>query len=200
MSAMLAVLMFTSCQQQEDVTNDVEPSDDIARTFKYMSLEEQLALNQSETRASVHDDSDYMKNNLTIIICRWKEWGRTSKNCRGFGLCEFEWFPKDNKKLYDDKYINTYLQTDKTGQRFVDLFLSAPIPNANPDEMPQLHIDKSLKGELNKEAAGTVIDSLLNKGNINGVKIIPDSLIMRKGDYNYNPKLGTNGGYRIYLD
>lgn len=50
MSTMLAVVMLASCSNEEYVNNDTEPSDEVARTFKYMSLNDQLALNNSQTR------------------------------------------------------------------------------------------------------------------------------------------------------
>ncbi|GAY28198.1 hypothetical protein PvtlMGM1_1498 [Prevotella sp. MGM1] len=201
MSTMLAVVMLASCSNEEYVNNDTEPSDEVARTFKYMSLNDQLALNNSQTRTDKVNPDYSEKNNVTIVICRWSEWGRTSRNCRGFGLCNFEWFPKNTKLTYDKKYVTTYLQQDENGKKFVDLFLSEPLKDINPEEIPNLHIDCNLTGTYDKIHADKIeLDSIGNPVYAGHIEKMPTSLTMKKGDYQYNPSLGTNGGYRIYFE
>lgn len=199
---------IVSCQQQEDANISMEKSDEIARTFKFVTLKDQLTSNAVGTRAET-GKNDFTKIDITtespLIICSWDDWGRTSRNCRGFGLCHFEWFPSSESEIKNGNFEGTaaILKRDSLGNPYIDLFLAEPIPTI-ADDLPQLSIDKDLLGERVQyyTADSTSRSTTTPSANINSQRLDKtniNDLIMQQGQYRYISELGTYGGYRVYL-
>ncbi len=205
-AALAATVM--SCKQQEDANISMEKSDEIARSFKFVSLKDQLSSDTVVTRAET-GKNDFTKldvtPDVTFIICSWDEWGRTSRNCRGFGLCRFKWFWSSESEVKNGNFEGTsaILKSDSLGNPYIDLFLAEPIPTIE-DDLPQLSIDKDLLGEQVQyyTTDSTSHSATAPSANINphiGERPIVNNLIMQEGQYRYISELGTYGGYRIYL-
>ena len=201
--------ILSACKQQEATSISTEESDEIAKTFKFASLKEQLSLKGAKTRVET-GKNDFKKNDITpditFIICSWDGWGRTSRNCRGFGLCHFKWFPASYEEINNNDYNGTsaILQTDSLGKSYIDLYLAEPIPNIAEDNIPVLSIDNNLVGErMVAETNDSVTSNSTTVQNSNnwqrGDRPDINDIIMLRGSYDYISELGTYGGYRIFL-
>lgn len=117
-----------------------------------------------------------------IIIVEWDEWGRAKKDCGGWGLCNAVWFPGSSSEKSDslNNNFSTLLKLDlNTGNYYIDIMLSAPVPDDVPIELFPLRIDENFTLNI-KEALGK-------------------NLNFNEGEYPYNKSIGEYGGFRIYL-
>ena len=119
----------------------------------------------------------------TIVIVEWDEWGRAKKNCGGWGLCNAVWFPQPTDSEKSDSTISnfsTLLKLDSiTGNYYIDIILSAPVPDDVPIELFPLRIDENFTFNV-EEAIGK-------------------NLQFNEGEYPFDESLGEFGGFRIYL-
>lgn len=123
---------------------------------------------------------EFLQKRIPIVIVEWDEWGRGSKDCRGWGLCNANWFP-DSRNNETTNGGATLLEFDNTNNKYyIDILLEKPVPDDLPKEAITIKIDT---------------DFMLNVE-----KIISKNLIFHQGEYPFNSALGQFGGYRIYLD
>lgn len=195
LTVFIVTVALISCSKDSDSVNNVDENS-IAGRLKFLDANDRVTTNLTGKKA----------DGGNIIIVEWDEWGRASKNCGGWGLCNAEWFP----------------------------FEEAPIDPIDPigpldpiDETPTL-TGKSLKQKsLSKNGGSTILefDSNANKYYIDillaesAPSDIPDSSLIFKidkdfslnlkngktltfpnGNYTFNKSLGNFGGYRIYLN
>jgi hypothetical protein len=118
-----------------------------------------------------------------IVIVQWDEWGRKKKNCDGWGLCEADWFPKEESIVIPPPNGGaTILELDKISNKYyIDILLAEKVPTHIPIHALKLKIDEDIE--------------LLN---IQDFTSVP--LTIYKGNYKVNNSLGKFGGYRIYLN
>jgi lipoprotein len=191
--------LLLSCQQDQMREISATDADIVARSMKFMTLSQSIGKfkkTQQETRVNNPDDrtddqvdnSDndgHMGEDFTIGIFGW-DWGRPKKNCTGFGICDFTWFPALKKEHdihislpADDTNASLLMQTSE-GQTYTDLLLAEPMKDEYKEEIPPLPVEKSI----------------LYSASVNGKKV---SYKLKKGEYHFNPELGEHGGYRILL-
>lgn len=105
-----------------------------------------------------------------IYYATWSEWGRTSKNCAGWGLCEFSdcWFCEGSK--YSGQVI--FDSETKQGHLIIKLDPSEQIQNTAIQQQSPFFIDEDIN-------------------NTNS--------ILHKGEYLFDSKIGTYGGYKLNI-
>lgn len=188
MVACFMCLILASCQQREElqeiqVNNKSQVDDSIMENIKFVPITQRLQ--NVSNRAIAATNHTYLKapskGNISIIILQFDDWGRTSRNCHGFGLCHVVWFPVTS---VSDKYLEelgsgaSILELDDINrQYYIDLLLAESAPIKNGELLPTLKIDENLELTKNEE--------------------LLKSLSVKKGEYSYNPQLGEYGGYRI---
>tara|TARA_R110001583_G_scaffold153501_1_gene305228 strand:- start:1215 stop:1763 length:549 start_codon:yes stop_codon:yes gene_type:complete len=170
----IAFLTITSCSN-EGTINTIDENT-IANRLTFLDVSERI-MNAKNEQPSAKTQRD-------ALIVEWDEWGRKSRNCGGWGLCNANWFPSANKQAQKSSTTNgskTILEYDSSIEKyFIDILLADIVPPEIPIEALTLKIDENF--ELNVEDA------------------ISKNLIFNKGDYLFNTALGEYGGYRIYLD
>lgn len=197
---MLAALGFVACSHNEDLGTLV-PENEIP-SFKFETLKSHQAKNvtRSADDEVVENDNQEDPEEITIIICSWDEWGRTSRNCRGFGLCHFQWFPDWNslveeteeredmaesiitEEVADDPFV-AEVKEDTLGNRYMDIVLAEPIGASNISNMPSLNLDTDVYSEnpIQNDSLETYV-------------------VLKQGTYEFNPSLGSYGGYRVDVE
>lgn len=167
----IIMLAISSCSKEVDsaVTFD---ENTIAKRLKFLDV---------NSRISVKTNA---KTKVDAIIVEWDEWGRASKNCDGWGLCNAEWFGGSSKLASKDKIGNggaSILEFDANKKKYyIDILLAETVPSDIPKEVLTLKIDADF--ELNVQRA------------------VGQNLTFHQGNYNFEDSLGKFGGYRIYLD
>lgn len=209
----LGMLVLISCSNDADIVKrQISPSlisledsveyfsnysDSIGRTIKFApAYKNAKELKKSAvTRGSTLDT--YIDDEIDIEPVLWffrvsLEFGRKSRNCRGFGICHFSIKLKDYITNSDDaSYDNCsgIIEKDSSGREFVDFLLAEPL---SPD------VDESalllpIEEDIHEEVLGYP-DELSTDTNL------PRSYKLKKGVLHFNPNLGIYGGYRIYID
>lgn len=158
----------------EQNLNAVESKEDaIVRSLKFKPLTEATLRNHNENNASVG-----------IVRIRF---GRPSKNCNGFGICETEWFPGWREWIEEilmgstsfPNTLDAIIKIDNNGEEYITIELSEN-PSFKPEEL-SLIIERDLEmpnSGKNAFKAGKLIES---------------------GEYKFSKNIGKFGGYRIPL-
>lgn len=116
-----------------------------------------------------------------MLYVDWDSWGRTSRGCKGFGLCNFQSCTfcctqgdvivscKDKKRLPNSGIVKIDKET-KLG--FLIIALDANIQEQNDiiAKKEVLSLDKDL---------------------------VSDNIILYKGDYKFDSSVGNSGGYNV---
>lgn len=164
-------LITYSCtkENEESLINE----EDISKSLIFKDISSQL--NNAQNRTVFIG-----ANEENIVIVSWEEWGRASKNCRGWGLCNADWFPGISGVNYTNgNGYATYLQKDdSTGQYYLEIKLAAE--STIPENLLDLKIDADFE-----------LDTTLEIG---------QKLIFKKGTYFFDSTLGEYGGIRINLE
>lgn len=158
-------------------------SDETSSIFDENTVAERLSFVDVNSRIK-NNKSLQSKIQTDIIIVTWDEWGRASKDCGGWGLCNADWFPSAQKGTFSKNNNNggaTILEFDSnTNKYYIDILLADSVPSDIPLNAITLKIDKDF--ELNVQ------------------EVISKRLTFNQGDYPFSTTLGEFGGYRIYLD
>lgn len=167
----LSTIVFVSCSKDE---TESKPFDEntISKKLKFVDVNSRIKTNQKE-----------QNKEASLIIVSWDEWGRASKNCDGWGLCNADWFPefKQAPRLTNEYGGSTLLEFDnKNNKFFIDILLSEKAPLNIPNQALTLKIDLNFQ--------------------LNVKQIVGRNLTFQKGNYDLNNSLGDFGGYRIYLN
>lgn len=170
-------LMSYSCDKKDvavDGTPELDREEAVLRELKFLPLEE-----QDELRAMNSGSSD-----LSLVIVS-VEFGRKSRNCRGFGICHVDWFPGFDELFSHStttESLSTYLrENEQTGEHYLELPL-AETPSA----------------KFTSEELSLRVDSPLELVS-NGEDTLKESLVLPASTYKYDPSVGKNGGYKIVL-
>lgn len=142
--------------------------DAIAETLKFIDVNERIA---------------NLDHKIKIVIVEW-DWGRTSHNCHGFGVCKVIWFPKKKNNNSSHLEMASFIEyNENTNFYYVDALLSEPLPsNIDPDDL-----------------TGT-IDFDIPIQNENGENVISEGLNFKQGVFEFDTSLGDFGGYRFILE
>jgi len=177
---LLFSIILISCNENEEVS-----------TFDENTIAKELKFEKINLKTKKNSQTLMAKKKLVILS--WDEWGRKSKNCGGWGLCNANWFYcvdendqevpcKDESKSAKSEQTNglsVLLQYDTLKEKYyIEMLLSEPTEIST--DLLSLKIDSSFDVKT-KEAVGK-------------------DLIFKNGDYNFDTSLGEFGGYRVYLD
>ena len=169
----MALLTVTSCSEDNETVTSYDENS-IAKQLSFVDVNTRITNKQAKGTQS----KDF------IIIVSWDEWGRASKQCRGWGLCNANWFPQFKRTAQKSTSTNgsaTLLEFDDSlNKYYIDILLAETPPTEIPTDALTLKIDENF--ELEVEDA------------------ISQNLTFNQGDYGYDNSLGEFGGYRIYLD
>lgn len=169
--SILSFVFISSCSNDESIRQIDENSIANGLTFKKIDISQEI--------------SSFAKKKFWIVA--FDEWGRKSKNCGGWGLCDAKWFFCTNE---DDQEVpcennrpsigySTLLELDSViNKYYVDILLGEPTDI--PEEDLTFYIDESF--DIDTEIA------------------IGKDLIFPKNVYLFDYSLGDYGGIRIYLD
>jgi hypothetical protein len=131
---------------------------------------ENLNINENEIELRQNPNQTFY-----IVYVGWDEWGRASRECASWGLCNFShcWFCFRNSNLNHVNYAYGYInKNDNKG--FLEIELK-----------PEFEIQTS---------------AILNKSTFYVDKdIIKDNFKVVKGEYAYDAKVGDYGGYLIQI-
>ncbi|MEN2400945.1 hypothetical protein GKZ90_0014260 [Flavobacterium sp. MC2016-06] len=186
----IVTISFISCSKDTDSSSIDENS--IAGKLKFLNANDRISTNATGKKA----EGD-------IIIVQWDEWGRASKNCGGWGLCNAEWFPiealppleeippideipqlegKSSKtNILSSTGGSTILEFDsKINKYYIDILLAESAPTDISASSLTFKIDKDFPLDLKSK--------------------IGKDLVFHNGSYLFDKSLGNFGGYRIYLD
>ena len=163
----LGFLIFTSCSTENNSKNSID-EDLIAKSLTFKKIDFDATATE-DNRASGR-----------ICIVGWDEWGRASRDCRGWGLCNAVWFDCEDEQRfeYEGAYSSPLYFDETNGKYYVEVLLASS--TEIPIEDLTLKIDESF--ELDTEL------------------VIDKNLIFSQGNYIFNESPGDYGGIRIYLD
>ncbi len=189
--AFALLLSLVSCQQEDIATNGMYSDDFMANLkFNTINLVETRASggNEQEQTSQITGDNNEIQSkasgiNIGIFSVRI---ARPSTGCkRGFGFCDFVWFPKLHNKDVDillekhSEYSSFNIKRDSEGNKFVDLELAEKPTGIDLNKLQPLVIEEQLEGF-----------NFINNEN---------ELIVSQGSYSFDSSIGKFGGYRIPL-
>lgn len=189
----IALLSLASCQQEEIATNGMYDDAFMSKLkFKTADLVEKKVnlKNESDQTAQFTGDKKEIKmnsnsGNLDLMIFSVRI-ARPSTECkRGFGFCDFVWFPKKPKKdiqiqLNQRSYSSFVIKSDENGNKFVDLELAEEPTGIDISKLQPLIVEGELEG-------------------FNNVNNEEKEIIISQGSYPFDNSVGEFGGYRIPL-
>jgi hypothetical protein len=188
----IVLLSLASCQQEDIATNGMYSDDFMANLkFNTVNLVETRASLENEpeqTSKNTENDKEIQSNSSGFSIGIFSvRIARPSTGCRrGFGFCDFVWFPKLHNKDVDillekhSEYSSFNIKSDSEGNKFVDLELAEKPTGINLNKLQPLVIEEQLEG----------FNSINNK---------EKELIVSQGSYSFDRSVGKFGGYRIPL-
>ncbi len=124
--------------------------------------------------------SDYSTFNLNenhkwcLYYCEWDEWGRASRDCKGWGLCNFYDCWNCNIDNKNGKYQGKVLFDDITREGFLIIELDI--------------LDDIQKYAIENNEIFSIDEDINN----------PNS-ILHKGQYQFDSTIGLHGGYKINI-
>ncbi|MCO4293538.1 hypothetical protein NF867_11750 [Solitalea sp. MAHUQ-68] len=180
-------LILISCSKEEHFNDDqysLEHETIIAKTI----------CTENASKYFVNESSIYRNEKEDgILIVEWEEWGRASKKCGGWGLCNADWFPTSENQIQSQHTENsgqsvlsgttnhsTFLRYDnQRKQYYIEILLSKPLPIPTPEILLSLPIEENFT--------------------LNTKMKLGKNITFNKGYYPFNKHLGHFGGYRINL-
>lgn len=134
---------------------------------------------ENESQDNLPNKEAYSEiNNLNgkwyIYYCEWDEWGRSSRDCLGWGLCNYYdcWDCNINDKIW--KHKGKVIFDDITRQGFLIIELDI--------------LDDIQKIAIENQEIFTIDEEINN----------PNS-ILHKGQYQFDSSVGIHGGYKINI-
>lgn len=169
-----SIVFFSSCSKEWDNSNQVD-EDIVAKSlvFKYYDL------NLTKARG----ENYYISPSTgKLVIVNWTEWGRGSRDCRSWGLCNASWFYFESDRplpIPTSGYSAPLEVNSVTGEYYLEVLLGEN-PKLPGGVVPDLKVDSDI-------ALETSLD-------------IGRDLILKTGSYSFNPNLGDFGGIHITLE
>lgn len=162
-----------SCQQENAENQEKQNILDLVKIVDINARMDNLVKNDQNNGVQSRGPCSY-------VILSWDgEWGRASKNCDGWGLCNSGWFYWDCNRGMNGNTAAPLELDIANNRHYIDILFDAPVPSNIPVEDLALVIDEQFQV--------WVEDLQLN-------------LTFQDASYPYNPNLGQYGGIRIYLD
>jgi hypothetical protein len=181
-------IIFTVLSCAKEDNKKVFDRNTLAQRLNFKTVE----IDPKENRDRENDEELDTGSTITITIVTWDEWGRKKKQCKGWGLCNADWFPKDEEPKESEqnrsykvlsnelkKYSSLIEYEKNTDRYYMDILLSKPLPSDIPTDQIDLVIDEPI--ELNTK------------------DILSCDLIFNNDNYPFLTNLGDYGGYRLYL-
>jgi hypothetical protein len=134
---------------------------------------------------SSNEDLSILAKEPVFIICQWDEWGRASKDCHKWGLCNFEWFPEGRISNHSAQIKRDLV----SGEYYMDILFTSNSPKAI-NGIPISSENLPLLSTLPIDSDITI--HTLTSG-------IGRNLVAKAGTYPFNQSLGNFGGYRIWF-
>lgn len=192
-SFLLAVAFSFSCTnetaERSNASNSSLGIEEAAKSLGFVSLDEQIG-NQARTRGANENTNDeelnQNKDEVTVFRARV---ARPKDKCeKGFGLCDIILIgikigPQSdyNGKIGKQGTCSALVEKDLAGGSFVELEVAKDPATAGIKDMPPFYVDELIEKSFK-----------INDSNVN-VRIEP-------GQYEFDPKIGVNGGYKIKLN
>lgn len=132
---------------------------------------ESLQDDMNNTISTKKEISSSLTAKKVIFYASWDEWGRSSKNCAGWGLCNFYscWFCEPKGKYSGKVEVD---DVTKDGTLFIELNPTESIQNTAITEQSPFYIDND---------------------------IINENAILHKGEYQFDNTIGEYGGYKVNI-
>lgn len=174
---LLAVVLLGLCScQQKKIETKSQYSDE------FMSKLEFKTVNKEDLKTRVREP---VLINITIFSVKI---ARPSLLCKkGFGFCNFRWFPKGGdvkitpEMIDSELYKNSFaILTDENGRQYVELALAEGSRNVDVTRLQPLVVEETLEGYATIDSREEVMK-------------VP------AGVYPFDKSIGEFGGYRVYL-
>lgn len=199
--SIITIFALASCRNERTATESTE-YDKMYNQLQFERMKDFISRTDSivSTRGKSSEViTDEVFNDVNIGICKWTKRGRTSKNCQGFGLCNFQWTPLGHivlkiianillNSITDEEYVGI-VKEDFFGNTQMIIRLSS-IPTMS--DIPEFTMDEDVAGEPFSEKYTD------EEGN--EIKGLPKEIILKKGIYQYDPSIGDCGGYAIDVE
>lgn len=127
-----------------------------------------------ESDSTTEGDIATIANRYYIYYAHWDEWGRSSRNCAGWGLCNFDdcWFcDVDNRPSKNQAKVIFDKETGE-GHMYIELKISDPQQADAINNESKFYIDEDIEK--------------------------PNSILL-KGVYDFQPEIGKYGGYKLAI-
>lgn len=120
-----------------------------------------------------------------LVFITWDEWGRASKDCNGWGLCNYTWCTfcclDEFENITPCPKSNESLENRNTGTVEIDPdshegFLYIKLDNSKPEQNDAILNEKEFFIDQN---------------------ISIDGITLHQGIYQYDSSIGSRGGYKI---
>ncbi|MEZ4839227.1 hypothetical protein [Flavobacterium sp.] len=152
----------------------------IISSFGFLSCE-----NNDETNKTSNNDTIFKRDGIRfhVIFADWSEWGRTSRDCDGWGLCNFR--------------SCTFCCTDSNGvivscnenQNRISRSGKIVLYEDNEEGFLEINLDVVFPDE--KNAIDNKLILYIDQDLVN------DGVKLHKGEYEFNLNVGRYGGYII---
>lgn len=172
---LMCCLTLVSCQQ-DHIEEDGMYSDEFMSKIKFKTITEE------DLRNTVAEGTRAGSISLGIFSVRI---ARPSTGCkRGFGFCDFKWFPRNtdlsldqfqNNELYEMSFA---IENDQFGNKYVDLEIAERPTTLDVSRLQPLVVEETLESFGNR---------------------VEESMEVPQGTYSFDGSIGELGGYRIYL-
>lgn len=170
--AVLAILF--SCEKENE--SNIQENQEILDLVSIVDIDTRM---QSLLEVN-GDNGNRNPDPCTYVIVSWDgEWGRASRNCDGWGLCNSNWFYWDCSGNRSGNSSAPLEFDTAANKHYIDILFSEPVPSNIPIEDLALAIDEEFQVFIESENKNLVFNNAL---------------------YPYNENLGDFGGIRIYLD
>ena len=164
--SLIALCTIGSCTSSNDDIKTPVDEFTIASRLKFVNINDRIA--------------KFKDSKARITIVTWDEWGRASKQCHGWGLCNANWWPLVEGTPANGETATLLEKNVSTNRYYIDLLLAQPVPSDISVEELTFKIDQDFVLDIDQE--------------------IGKDLTFNQGNYVFESSLGDYGGYRIYLD
>jgi len=150
----------------------------ILSTFFLVSCERGEELEDNKIENGIDKKIEYH-----IHYATWDEWGRAKKNCKGWGLCNYNgcWFCCTDGGVIVDCDSTTKVQNSAT--IIIDKETNQGFFIIELDPLIEIQNDAIINEKI------FYIDEDIIEGNT----------ILHKGEYNFDIQVGKHGGYRLNI-
>lgn len=176
--ASLSIIFVVACSKPE-TTSRFEESTNTTKSFKTDFDDNQNLKGLNDDLNEITSDPEPPK--FHIYFADWSEWGRTSKDCKKFGLCDF---------------VDCWACCEQGGV-IVDCPTAERIPNSGTITIDLQTNIGYLVIELDPLYSDQA-DAILNQKTLYvDEDIVKSNAILHSGEYLFDPTIGEYGGYSL---